>query len=1214
MPEPTSKSFDEYLDSLTPPEPADEGFSLKKLAKLGLTTGIRTGGAVLGAEGGFTGAGINGVADYLAQAVDLGTLNPMEMNKAQLAASSALGAVPGGALFKMVKGAPAKAVGMGLGQGLLSTELTKAAQDDPNNTNPQGIDAILHPKGKVGLTSPASWSPLEQAGALLPAVLGGVFAGRRTPVNPAAAAQKAEGIAAANAAQKVKETQFGTVYQSKKEAEELADLLGKHNRPATVVPTDKGYKLVPSDLEAQTPEFEGKVPVATKLTERNGKRTVAKVYGSPEEAARAAEASQDKMWDNTTKDLNAAEKNRAATTERLRKAQLGQQAMAGKVKTGQKVVVTNGEPRVTETYGTPSEAELQAARSANDEWRVGKTTADREGEAARMEDILAAREGKVRKDSLSESSQAVDPQGNIVRRSSMWVEPAPKKTEAGVQAVDEALSGLTGRKPGLRVNIPGITDREPAAAAAPARTMKPVGLKAPRKPKTPQEFEAAVQAALPPETVVTPTPATEVVPTAPVASAKAIPKQVAPKVTPKVVVPPVEVAPAVPDVAIPAPPKLTKSATEGPVIVKQGARAAQPPSLKVIQESIDGLERQLQDPEMVSYHPTINRRLQLLKDEAAKLVPSADVPPVAASPTTVTEAAPTLTKGQRKVVTGPRSGTIPKGGVSARMAELEGQLGEMEPPFPPNQKASPQLQALQQRWEKLSKLYKTNQQAYKAGEGEGVDAAASGRMLSEFAKANKDTITKMADAETLNLPENVAAIRDIAKQMGLKIAKTAPLEKVLDAIEKKGGPAGLIANQSGEMDPMLAARLGTAALGGVVGSTQDEEHPIRGALIGAGLGAAAPSLIQKGMGAFEHPGALTGALKSKVEQAVKLAPDVQRFNLLSRPVNLASNTIVGPWGSAFWKGLEHKMVNDPRGDEMLSNVFSTQFPKRLVQAFKSGEAADAIGAAERAEKSVGEAVSPIEEFLAKPGEAMTAGDQASRHLGEVSGFTPAEMRTATMTNEPSGIIGAKLNNMFKTKLPDGKGGYIDSTLTKLMLPFKRTSANIIDRGIERTPGIGALYQRYGKAEADRDSGGMQLVQQGLGGGVYTASYLAGSRMDPKDPNVYRYRKIMADAAGPYSMLASAGFMAGLAKARGKSGMSPHLTGVSTAFGDMPLPTTRTPMELAKFGAGVLSGQALSKPLHPKSKGLAKYLPHGFYPGVLADVDEDTVKSIGDFFK
>jgi len=988
MPEPTSKSFDDYLDSksfddyldsLTPPEPADEGFSLKKLAKLGLTIGIRTGGAVLGSEGGLLGAGINGVADYLTQAVDRGTLNPMDMNKAQLGASAAVGAIPGGAFFKMVKGAPLKAAGMGLAQGMVSTEINKAAQDDPNNTNPQGLDKIIHPEGKVGLTLPSSWSPLEVAGAVLPAVLGGIFAGKRVPADPATAATKAEAIAAANAAQKVKETQFGTVYQSRQEAEELADLLGKHNRPATVVPTDKGYKLVPSDLEAQTPEFEGKVPVATKLTERNGKRTVAKVYGSPEEAARAAEASQDKMWDNTTKDLNAAEKNQAATAEAQRKARLNQQAMAGKVKAGQKV--------------------------------------------------------------------------------------------------------------------------------------------------------------------------------------------------------------------------------------------AQPPSIKVLQESIDGLEKQLRDPEMVSYHPTINRRLQLLKDEVAKLSNgAAEAAPVAVEATvpSVAEAAPAASA--RKIATGARSNTIPKGAVSQRMAELEGQLGEMEPPFPPNQRASPKLQQLVQRWEKLSKLYKTNQDAYKAGEGEGVDAAAAGRMLGEYTKANKGTITKMADDETLNLPENVAAIRDIAKQMGLKIAKTAPLEKVLDAIEKKGGPAGLIANQSGEVDPMLAARLGTAALGGVVGSTQDEDHPIRGALIGAGLGAAAPSLMQKGMSALENPGALTGALKSKLEQAVKVAPDVQRFNLLSRPVNLASNVVVGPWGAAFWKGLEHKMVNDPRGDEMLSNVLSTKFPKRLVEAIRSGEAEGAIGAAERAEKSVGEAGSHLEEFLAKPGELMTGGDQAARHLGEVSGFTPAEMRNATMTNEPNAIIGTNLNNFGKTAIDDGQGGKIRSTLIKLMLPFKRTSANLIDRGIERTPGIGSIYQRYGKAVQDRDSGKMQLVQQGLGGGVYTASFLAGSKVDPKDPNAFRYRKILADAAGPYSMLASAGFMAGMAKARGSSGMSPHLTGVSTAFGDMPLPTTRTPMELAKFGAGVLSGQAISKPLHPKSKGIAKYLPHGFYPGVLADVDEDTVKSISDFFK
>ena len=143
---------------------------------------------------------------------------------------------------------------------------------------------------------------------------------------------------------------------------------------------------------------------------------------------------------------------------------------------------------------------------------------------------------------------------------------------------------------------------------------------------------------------------------------------------------------------------------------------------------------------------------------------------------------------------------------------------------------------------------------------------------------------------------------------------------------------------------------------------------------------------------------------------------------------------------------------------------------------------------------------------------------------------------------------------------------------------------------------------------------MQAVQQGLGGTVATISYYLGKQMDPKDPNVYRYRKMLADLAGPYSMLANAGFMAGVAAARGKTGSEQAYTGISTAFNDMPLPTTRTPLEGAKFLLNAATGQMLSKPLHPNSSGVAKYLPSGFYPGVLADVDEDTIKSIKDYFK
>lgn len=394
-------------------------------------------------------------------------------------------------------------------------------------------------------------------------------------------------------------------------------------------------------------------------------------------------------------------------------------------------------------------------------------------------------------------------------------------------------------------------------------------------------------------------------------------------------------------------------------------------------------------------------------------------------------------------------------------------------------------------------------------------------------------------------------------------AVEAAVEPAADWVQKQSGIvdklAALAKEQKGAVDPMLLARLGLGAAGAATGAITDPLDDRAASTIAGGVaGFVAPSAIQalSKLGAPKEalhlaanmPNTAEG-IKEAVGRIGRTLPQLQRFNYLLSAQGLAANAVVGPYGSAFFGALEAGLKGDPRGwaalRELNPGTFIKDFKGAWVEAqqliSKSGERilSRAEGPAMSSSRSIGETV------LSTPGTLMTAGDVVARNALERAGFTAEEARRITLTSEPELQFPKDLANLGKR-----------SPLMQMLFPFRRTPANILEQGSMRLPGIGSLVQR---SRAVPDSLKNQMVQQGLGLGVGTASAALGANVDPETAKVVR--RFVTNAGGQYSLPAALGFSAGQAMRNNKP-VVPAMAS-SFAFG-LPLPTAEPITEWGKF--------------------------------------------------
>lgn len=587
-------------------------------------------------------------------------------------------------------------------------------------------------------------------------------------------------------------------------------------------------------------------------------------------------------------------------------------------------------------------------------------------------------------------------------------------------------------------------------------------------------------------------------------------------------------------------------------------------------------------------------------------------------------------------------------------------------PMALSENASPELKAQVFRAQKLRDLYRQAQDAFKRGEvGDEVPAAAA-----TMKQGMLDNIDKMENAETASLlqkdlddiaagkleveganparaggedvpqgalestdskydytqpamtMQEVAEATDTPMDTLNKLVKSTNPDKKLDTIEllggrrvplewlnewialgnggpgKRGRPP--LSGQKGEINPALFASMGSGALGGLTGAQYDEENPLRGALVGAALGAAAPYGAKRLYDA--DLAGLTSNLGGKVHEVGKTIPDVIRSNFLSDFDSIIANSAVGPAGSGLWAGVEKSLAGDPRGKRLLKEM--VPWLQDMYDNVKNRRAADFIAEAERGEMLPGESTNIVQEIMSYPSELMAAGDLTTYNAARRSGFSPGEAKRITLQSQDLNYpINRNIINWNRTKTPEGRTSFAG----KILLPFKNTAANILDSGFDRLPfGLNILANQFGKDASRRDSLAESSVKTGVGSGIFGIAYMMGRNADPQ--NAAKWRKYVSNFAGPYSMVANAGFSAGLAGQQGDDWKGQAFDAGMSGIGDFPLPTTRIPQEILKTGLAFADGSLTDPGLHPELEGPARYLPKGFYPGIAQNFYDWTVGS------
>lgn len=331
------------------------------------------------------------------------------------------------------------------------------------------------------------------------------------------------------------------------------------------------------------------------------------------------------------------------------------------------------------------------------------------------------------------------------------------------------------------------------------------------------------------------------------------------------------------------------------------------------------------------------------------------------------------------------------------------------------------------------------------------------------------------------------------------------------------GPSG----EAGFISPELAQRLGEtgvgAAVGGVAGAAAgDDETRGRSMAGGALLGALAPTALRN------------------LDAVSKL----RYFGMLGSTGAQAKN-VVGNAGSIVVKAAEKAMSGDAEGaGTLLKTVFHPETATAILDAFKHAPSADTRWGSNSG-------------ALGTFSRIMHAVDEGVTSRAVKGGLTEEEAKLALHTAEPRSETGQWLSSRPKAM----------STL----IPFARTATNILERGMEHTPGVGLLPS----VRAMRpESTGREIASRQILG---LLAALGGAELSSDDGRPSPY---LAPALGPLALPYAAGsaMRAALSKRKGgDTGRRMGTAALETLRQALPLPTDAYGFDLGRFGASFVPG-------------------------------------------
>lgn len=285
-------------------------------------------------------------------------------------------------------------------------------------------------------------------------------------------------------------------------------------------------------------------------------------------------------------------------------------------------------------------------------------------------------------------------------------------------------------------------------------------------------------------------------------------------------------------------------------------------------------------------------------------------------------------------------------------------------------------------------------------------------------------------------------------------------------------------------------------------------------------------------------------------QLADLLNRARYFSMLAR-VSAQGKNVAGASGSTLLKAAELAASgNTKQATAVLRHVFSRETLDRMASAFRNPPK-DTVDIG-------GTRHGPTSGVLGIPSRMMAAVDEGVTGGMERAGVSREAAKEALLTSNPKSETGKWLS-----KAP---------ALVRLPMPFVRTATNLVERGLEHTPGVGALPA----VRKMRNPTRQQLIaRQSLGALAAAAGLAAGG------DNAY-FGALMGPLGIPYAGAAAT-------KEAWKRKDDPVQAFADTIRNSLPLPTDAVDYDLGRwlsqFVPGILTDLSPDRPGDFKQDGL-----------------------------
>lgn len=268
-------------------------------------------------------------------------------------------------------------------------------------------------------------------------------------------------------------------------------------------------------------------------------------------------------------------------------------------------------------------------------------------------------------------------------------------------------------------------------------------------------------------------------------------------------------------------------------------------------------------------------------------------------------------------------------------------------------------------------------------------------------------------------------------QAAQKVAKAEDatlLQQLMQRAQSQRSGSGInFGSESGASSLPLTLRMGTGALGGIVGSRYDKDHPVEGGLVGAGAGFFGPDIASRMAPAIENQ---VPTMAKGVQKGMDWLNRAHNSMLLS-PYSVAKKA-AGDVQALVTAGI----LRPDRAGDIIRQLTTQEGLGQVMQNFREGAANPENPGAAGLENFINQAWNP----MSWSGKTMGGLTKATKGILGEAGFTVPEQGELTMTAEPTSRLGKAIYNATR-----------GSRIAQHFEPFMRMGVNRLERGVDYSP-------------------------------------------------------------------------------------------------------------------------------------------------------------------